>query len=144
MKDVSARDFGIEVADDHGLFRWLLASFLMGKRIRSTVAVKAYRVLVHEQGLDTPQKLVQTSHSALVRLLGQAGYTRYDESTARRLHALAIKVEVELAAQLEALQRATGIEGFRHWLMGFEGIGPKTVEIFMREGRAYLTTLIGR
>lgn len=109
MKDVTARDLGIEVADALGLFRWLLASFLIGKPIRSIVAVKAYRILVHEQGLDTPQKLVQTSHSALVRLLGQAGYRRYDESTARRLHALADKVEVELAAQLEALQGAIGI-----------------------------------
>ena len=144
MKDVTAGDLGIEVADDHGLFRWLLASFLMGKRIRSTVAVKAYRVLVHEQGLDTPQKLVQTSHSTLVRLLGQAGYTRYDESTARRLHALAKKVEFEMAAQLKALRGATGVEDFKRWLMGFDGIGPKTVEIFMREGRAHLTTFIGR
>lgn len=144
MKDVTARDLGIEVTDDLGLFRWLLASFLMGKPIRSTVAVKAYRILVYEQGLNTPQKLFQTSHSALVRLLGQAGYTRYDESTARRLHALAKKFEVELAAQLETLQGATGIEGFKRWLMEFEGIGPKTVEIFLREGRAHLTTLIGR
>ena len=79
----------------------------MGKPIRSTVAVKAYRILVHEQSLDTPQKLVQISHSVLVRLLGQAGYTRYDESTARRLHALANKVEVELAALLEALRGGT-------------------------------------
>ncbi|WP_225923383.1 DNA methylase [Pseudomonas vlassakiae] len=116
----------------------------MGKPIRSTVAVKAYQALVHEQGLDTPLKLVQISHSVLVRLLGQAGYTRYDESTARRLHALANKFEVELAAQLEALQGATGIEGFKRWLMEFEGIGPKTVEIFLREGRAQLTTLVGR
>ncbi|MBV4540087.1 DNA methylase [Pseudomonas sp. RW4S2] len=129
---------------DLGLFKWLLASFLMGKPIRSTVAVKAYQALVHEQGLDTPLKLVQISHSVLVRLLGQAGYTRYDESTARRLHALANKFEVELAAQLEALQGATGIEGFKRWLMEFEGIGPKTVEIFLREGRAQLTTLVGR
>ncbi|AUY33697.1 TPA: DNA methylase [Pseudomonas putida] len=144
MMDVTASDIGIEVADDLGLFRWLLASFLIGKPIRSTVAVKAYRILVHEQGLDTPQKLVQTSHSALVRLLGQAGYRRYDESTARRLHALANKVEVELAAQLEALPGATGIEGFKRWLMEFEGIGPKTVEIFLREGRAHLKTLVGR
>jgi len=144
LKDVTARDLGIEVSDDLGLFRWLLASCLMGKPIRSTVAVKAYRILVHEQGLNTPQKLIQTSHSSLVRLLGQAGYRRYDESTARRLHALANKVEVELAAQLETLRGATGIEGFKRWLMEFEGIGPKTVEIFLREGRAHLTTLVGR
>ena len=125
------------------MFRWLLASFLMGKRIRATVAVQAYRILVDQQGLDTPIKLAQTSHSTLVKLLGQAGYARYDESTARRLHALGNKVEVELAAQLEALREGSNAEGFKRWLLSFEGVGPKTVEIFMREGLAHLTKLEG-
>jgi len=143
LKTITACDLGIEVTDALGVFRWLLASFLMGKRIRATVAVQAYRMLVDQQGLDTPIKLAQTSHSTLVRLLGQAGYARYDESTARRLHDLGNKVEVELAAQLEALQEESNAEGFKRWLLSFEGVGPKTVEIFMREGLAHLTKLEG-
>ena len=143
MKTITACDLGIEVTDALGVFRWLLASFLMGKRIRSTVAVEAYRILVDQQGLDTPLKLAQTSHSTLVRLLGQAGYARYDESTARRLHNLGNKVEVELVAQLESLQEVSNAEGFKRWLLSFEGVGPKTVEIFMREGLAHLTMLEG-
>lgn len=59
MKTATASDLGIEIADANGLFRWLLASFLMGKRIRSTVAVKTYKILVDQQGLDTPSKLAQ-------------------------------------------------------------------------------------
>lgn len=113
----------------------------MGKRIRATVAVQAYRTLVDQQGLDTPIKLAQTSHSTLVKLLGQAGYARYDESTARRLHDLGNKVEVELVAQLEALQEGSDAEGFKRWLLSLEGVGPKTVEIFMREGLSHLTKL---
>lgn len=143
MKTITACDLGIDVTDALGVFRWLLASFLMGKRIRSTVAVEAYRILVDQQGLDTPVKLAQTSHSTLVRLLGQAGYARYDESTARRLHDLGNKVEVELVAQLEALREGSNAEGFKRWLLSFEGVGPKTVEIFMREGLAHLTKLEG-
>jgi len=143
LKTITAFDLGIEVTDAVGVFRWLLASFLMGKRIRATVAVQAYRILVDQQGLDTPIKLAQTSHSTLVKLLGQAGYARYDESTARRLHALGNKVEVELAAQLEALREGSNAEGFKRWLLSFEGVGPKTVEIFMRDGLAHLTKLEG-
>ncbi|MDD2004089.1 DNA methylase [Pseudomonas putida] len=141
MKTIIACDLGIEVTDALGVFRWLLASFLMGKRIRATVAVQAYRTLVDQQGLDTPIKLAQTSHSTLVKLLGQAGYARYDESTARRLHDLGNKVEVELVAQLEALQEGSDAEGFKRWLLSLEGVGPKTVEIFMREGLSHLTKL---
>lgn len=110
----------------------------MGKRIRSTVAVKAYRIIVDQQGLDTPHRLAQSSHSALVRILGQAGYGRYDESTARRLHALGNKVELELTTQLKILGEAPSDEGFKRWLLSIEGVGPKTVEIFMREGFAHL------
>ena len=141
MKTITACDLDIEVTDALGVFRWLLASFLMGKRIRATVAVQAYRMLVDQQGLGTPIKLAQTSHSTLVRLLGQAGYARYDESTARRLHDLGNKVEVELVAQLEALQEGSDAEGFKRWLLSLEGVGPKTVEIFMREGLSHLTKL---
>ncbi|MBF8805109.1 MULTISPECIES: DNA methylase [Pseudomonas] len=143
MKTIAACDLGIEVTDALGVFRWLLASFLMGKRIRSAVAVEAYRILVDQQGLDTPLKLAQTSHSTLVRLLGQAGYARYDESTARRLHALSKKVEAELDSQLNALREVSNAEEFKRWLLSFEGVGPKTVDIFMREGLAHLTMLEG-
>ncbi|MCE0967015.1 DNA methylase [Pseudomonas sp. NMI4491_12] len=143
MKTIAACDLGIEVTDALGVFRWLLASFLMGKRIRSAVAVEAYRILVDQQGLDTPLKLAQTSHSTLVRLLGQAGYARYDESTARRLHALSKKVEAELDSQLNALREVSNAEECKRWLLSFEGVGPKTVDIFMREGLAHLTMLEG-
>ena len=138
MKTITACDLGIEVTDALGVFRWLLASYLMGKRIRSTVAMKAYRLIVDQQGLDTPHKLAQTSHSTLVSLLGQAGYARYDESTARRLLALSKKVEAELGAQLNAQREESNAEGFKRWLLSFEGVGPKTVEIFMREAQARL------
>jgi endonuclease III len=143
LKTITACDLGIEVTDALGVFRWLLASFLMGKRIRSTIAVEAYRILVDQHGLDTPLKLAQTSHSTLVRLLGQAGYARYDESTARRLHALGKKLEMELGDQLDALKVTAGVEGFKRWLLSFEGVGPKTAEIFMREGLGHLTMLHG-
>ncbi|MDO7896899.1 DNA methylase [Pseudomonas citrulli] len=136
MNSVTAADLGIEVGDlnSHGLYKWLLASFLIGKRIRSSVAVEAYRNLVDRHGLDTPAKLAQCSHRDLVRLLGQAGYARYDESTARRLHALGVGLDGELNARSKALQSGTmEFAEFDRWLLSFNGIGPKTLEIFKRE-----------
>ncbi|WP_367904034.1 DNA methylase [Pseudomonas putida] len=139
MNTVTARDLGIDVTSAEGLFRWLLASFLMGKRIRSSVAVQTYRVLVDQQAADTPGRLARCSHSTLVRLLGQGGYARYDQSTARRLHVIASILENKWGAQLEALQAGDlSNEGFSRWLLSFEGIGPKTLEIFMREGQGQL------
>jgi endonuclease III len=131
---VTAEGLGIDVSQAHGLYKWLLASFLIGKRIRASVAVEAYRTLVDGHGLATPGKLAACSHRELVRLLGQAGYARYDESTARRLRLLGAQLEEGLAPQLDTLRHGVQtLAGFEQWLLGFEGIGPKTLEIFMRE-----------
>lgn len=141
MIPVTAADLGIEFGDasGHGLYKWLLASFLIGKRIRSSAAVEAYRNLVDQHGLDTPEKLARCAHRDLVRILGQAGYARYDESTAKRLHALGIGVSQELDVQLNTLRKnGIAVSSFREWLLAFDGVGPKTLEIFMREAAAML------
>jgi 3-methyladenine DNA glycosylase/8-oxoguanine DNA glycosylase len=133
---ISAADLGIEIDDPsgHGVYRWLLASFLIGKRIRSSVAVEAYRNLVDRYGLDTPAKLARCPHRDLVRLLGQAGYARYDESTARRLHELGVGLDAGLESRMNALQSGSmEAAEFERWLLSFNGIGPKTLEIFKRE-----------
>ncbi|MFT0867899.1 DNA methylase [Pseudomonas sp. CAM1A] len=142
MNTITAADLGIEVTGENGLYRWLIASFLMGKRIRSSVAVQAFRLLVDQQGLDTPDKLAACPHSTLVRILGQAGYARYDVSTARRLRALAGTLKTQLGPQLLDLRKRTqDLEGFKRWLLDFEGVGPKTIEIFMREASTELSQL---
>ena len=136
MIPVAAADLGIDIDEPsgHGLYKWLLASFLIGKRIRSTVAIEAYRNLVDRHGLNTPEKLARCPHRDLVRMLGQAGYARYDESTARRLHELGVGLEGELNARTKAVKGgAMESAEFERWLLGFNGIGPKTVEIFKRE-----------
>lgn len=141
MIPVTAADLGIEFSDPsgHGVYKWLLASFLIGKRIRSSIAVEAYRNLVNRHGLNTPEKLARCSHRDLVSFLGQAGYARYDESTARRLHALGVGVADELDDQLSSLKKnEMDTSAFQAWLLGFKGVGPKTLEIFMREGAAVL------
>ncbi|MFP3443536.1 DNA methylase [Pseudomonas sp. SIMBA_067] len=141
MIPVTAAGLGISVSDStgHGLYKWLLASFLIGKRIRSSFAVEEYRNLVDRHGLDTPEKLARCSHRDLVRLLGQAGYARYDESTAKRLHALSVRAASELDVQLISLKKnELDTSAFQAWLLSFEGVGPKTLEIFMREAAALL------
>lgn len=95
--------------------------------------------MVDRHGLDTPEKLARCSHRDLVRLLGQAGYARYDESTAKRLHALSVRAASELDVQLISLKKnELDTFAFQAWLLSFEGVGPKTLEIFMRETAALL------
>lgn len=71
---ISASELGIDLQPgaEPALFRWLIASFLMGKRIQADIAARAYRVIVLQHGRDTPRKLAGCSHRELVRMLGEA------------------------------------------------------------------------
>lgn len=140
-KTISAQDLQIDFqgAREAALFKWLLASFLMGKRIQGPIAAKAYQVIVEQHTCETPQKLAQCTHRQLVAMLGQARYVRYDESTASRLLALANKLNTEYAGKVSNIVKMSeDRQAFEKRLSEFEGIGPKTVEIFMREAGAFL------
>jgi endonuclease III len=138
---ISAQDLHIDLkgANEAGLFKWLLASFLMGKRIQGAIAAKAYQVIVEQHQCDTPQKIAHRTHRQLVAMLGQAHYVRYDETTATRLLALAKKLNTEYAGKVSNIVAASpDRQAFEKRLSEFEGVGPKTVEIFMREAAAAL------
>lgn len=140
-KTLCAQDLGIEFVIDRekGLFKWLLASFLLGKRIQADIAVQAWRVIVEHHQRDTPLKLLHCTHRELVVMLGEGNYTRYDESTAERLLALAGKLKNDYHGKVSGIHAASANrEAFEQRLLAFTGIGPKTVEIFMREAARVL------
>lgn len=140
-KIISAHELRIDLQDSNeaGLFKWLLASFLMGKRIQGAIAAQAYRVIVEQHQRDTPQKLADCTHRQLVAMLGQAHYVRYDETTSSRLLSLASKLNSEYAGKVTNIVKASADRQiFEKRLSEFDGIGPKTIEIFMREAAAVL------
>ncbi|WP_339479811.1 DNA methylase [Pseudomonas fluorescens] len=136
-KTISAEDLEIsfgDASDEVALFKWLIASFLMGKRIQADIAAQAYRVIVEKRQRDTPRKLANCTHRELVMMLGEAHYVRYDETTATRLLALAHKLNDEYAGKVgNIVAESADRQAFEKRLAEFDGIGPKTVEIFMRE-----------
>jgi len=145
-KTITARDLHInlDTLNEEGLFKWLIASFLMGKRIQGEIAAQAYRVIVGKHQCDTPGKLARRSHRQMVSMLGEAHYVRYDESTAQRLLALANKLNQQYAGKvMNMLEASADRREFEARLSSFEGIGPKTVEIFMREAMKVIEPVVG-
>jgi 3-methyladenine DNA glycosylase/8-oxoguanine DNA glycosylase len=75
-------------------------------------------------------------------MLGEAHYVRYDETTAARLLALANKLHNDYAGNVSSIVAAsTDRRDFESRLAAFEGIGPKTIEIFMREGASAIRSI---
>ncbi len=110
-----------------------LLSYLFGKPIQSSVAVRTYKLFIERQ-LDTPWLILQTPHRKLVNLLDDGRYTRYDESMAKALH-ICMKQLIDgfdgsLFLMYEISQNQ---EQLSKQLQQLYGVGPKTAEIFMRE-----------
>ncbi|MGR3966222.1 DNA methylase [Pseudomonas sp. 910_23] len=135
-RSISAAQLGIELKpdDDASLFKWFIASFLMGKRIQAPIAAQAYKVIVEEEGRDTPRKLQHCTSRELVAMLGRAHYVRYDETTAQRLLDLSARLNADYGGKITGIRQASeDRQAFEQRLGEFDGVGPKTIEIFMRD-----------
>ncbi|OPY26016.1 MAG: hypothetical protein A4E28_02730 [Methanocella sp. PtaU1.Bin125] len=128
---------GIDLLEgDPAYFKWFLAAFLYAKPIREESATKTYRVF-EAHGLTGPVAIEKAGWNRLVNLLGEGGYRRYDESTADRLLAISEHLLKEYDGKLSRLYEASAdsrdLER-RIRELG-KGIGPVTVEIFLRDMR---------
>lgn len=129
-----AADFDLDVSSgDDDMFRWFLLAYLFGKPIQASVAANTWKVFMAHK-IDTPWAIVGMSHRALVNLLDEGKYTRYDEVTARALQTCMNQLirgyEGSLVLMYESSENE---EEFSRRLQTLYGVGPKTAEIFMRE-----------
>jgi endonuclease III len=130
---ITARDLHINVNTEKGLFLWFLASFLFGKRIQEQVAQRTYEAFVKHH-LTDPQRIHRKSWQQLVDILGEGHYRRYDESTARYLLDWSQQLIDEYGGRIKTVaKQSESRKDFCKRLECFKGVGPKTVEIFMRE-----------
>jgi hypothetical protein len=78
-------DFDLDVmSGDDDLFRWFLLTYLLGKPIQSTVAVRTWKLFI-ERKLDLPWAILSMPDRALTAVLHQGGYTRYQHVMTKAL-----------------------------------------------------------
>lgn len=116
--------------------RWFLAAILYGGRISGQLAARTYRVFA-ARGIFTPEDILAQGWDNLVILLDEGGYTRYDFKTATKLLKVMGTLKEEYQGSLERIHDLSesyeDLEG-RLQALG-PGIGPTTVNIFLRELR---------
>jgi endonuclease III len=129
-----AEELGLDLSRPEDRFKWFLASMLYAKRISAEVAKRTYRRF-EEEGLTTPEAILEAGWDRLVEVLDSGGYTRYDFSTASNLLEAMSKLIGEYG-DLEGLHEASANpRDLERRLMEFRGIGPVCVNIFLRELR---------
>lgn len=135
-----AEDLGIDLSKnkDEEIFKWFLASILYGKRISETIASHTYNAFARH-GLLTPEKILDAGWNFLVHTVMREGkYIRYDESTSRKLLRICESLIQNYQGSLKKLhQKASDSRDLEKRLDDFYGIGPVTVNIFLRELRPW-------
>ena len=133
-----SEELGIDLAADSDpeLFKWLLASVLLGARISETIAQHTYRAFERHR-LLTPRRILAAGWDYLVHpVMREGGYVRYDEKTSTRILRICDTLILEYRGslrRLHALARDSGDLEAR--LDRFYGVGPVTLNIFLRELR---------
>lgn len=135
-----SEELGIELVrnTDRELFKWLLASVLFGARISETIARHTYQTFERYR-LLTPHKILESGWDFLVNpIMAEGGYVRYDGKTSTSLLKICQALITEYDGSLLNLHdRAHDKRDIEAKLDLFYGIGPTTVNIFLRELRPY-------
>ncbi len=137
-----SEELGIELkrGRDADTFRWFVASILFGARISETIARNTYHALVRH-GLATPRKIVDAGWEFLVNpVMREGGYVRYDGRKSEQLLrdcSMLLDDYGGSMARIETLSVDSADLEAR--LLAFYGVGPVTVNIFLRELRPFWT-----
>ncbi|MBW1917089.1 MAG: hypothetical protein JRI57_03580 [Deltaproteobacteria bacterium] len=116
--------------------KWLLAAILFGARISGELAARTYQVFAANR-ITEPQAILRQGWDRLVDLLDEGGYARYDFKTATKLLTAMANLQQDYQGDIEQLHAvARDARDLEKRLMKLApGIGPTTVEIFLRELR---------
>ncbi len=118
------------------IFKWFLASVLFGARIGESVVLRTFNEF-ERAGALCPEAIMQTGWDGLVGILDRGGYARYDFKTATKLMDITQALSERYAGDLNRLHFfAEDEKDLERKLQGLgKGIGPVTVNIFLRELR---------
>ena len=123
---------------DAEYFRWFLASLLFGGRISETIARNTYLAFLRH-GLNTPRKILHAGWDFLVYpVMREGGYVRYDGRKSDQVLRDCQTLIEDYGGKLSRLEAAASDSAdLEARISAFYGVGPVTVNIFLRELRPF-------
>ncbi len=135
-----SEELGIDLGSgrERELFLWFLASLLFGQRISEVIARNTYYSFVRH-GLTSPQKIIAAGWACLVNpIMREGGYVRYDESKSTKiLRECAMLLDIYGGSLQRMHDMASDKSDLEARLLAFYGVGPVTMNIFLRELRPH-------
>ena len=127
-----SQELGLDLTREEHRFKWFLASILFAKRISSQIAKRTYKEFEREE-IITPESIIEAGWDKLVEVLDSGGYVRYDFSTASKLLEIASSLKERYGSLENLYAQAKDNKDLERRLLEFKGVGPSTVNIFLRE-----------
>lgn len=131
-----SEELGLYLASgrERDLFLWFLASLLFGQRISEEIAIRTFHAFV-ERRLDSPRKIIDAGWDFLVNpVMREGGYVRYDESKSRKILLACRALLDRYDGKVSRIHDdATDPADLARRLDAIYGVGPVTVDIFLRE-----------
>jgi endonuclease III len=135
-----SEELGIDLAQrrDDVYFRWFLASLLFGARISETTAKNTYGSFVRH-GLTSPERILKAGWDFLVYpVMREGGYVRYDGRKSTQVLRDCEMLVADYGGCLSRLHDAAhDARDLEQRLLAFYGVGPITMNIFLRELRPF-------
>lgn len=129
-----SEELGLDLSSPEDRFKWFIASVLFAKRISAEIAKRTF-VLFVEEGLTTPERILDAGWDRLVQVLDSGGYTRYDFSTASKFLRVMEKLREEYGNLEQLHESSENPDDLEKRILNFKGLGPVFVNIFLRELR---------
>ncbi len=128
----------LETQSDREYFKWFLASLLFGGHISQTIAKNTYRTFRRHR-LLTPGSILAKGQEFLVNpIMREGGYVRYDGRKSTQILRNCRKLLEDYGGSLENLHEISkDAADLERRILAFHGIGPVTMNIFLRELRPY-------
>ena len=119
-------------------FKWFLASILFGGRISETIARKTYSTF-ERYHLLAPQLILEAGLDFLINpIMREGGYVRYDGRKSSQILRNCEMLLKQYGGSLTTLHElAEDAQDLESRLLDFYGVGPVTVNIFLRELRPH-------
>lgn len=135
-----SEELGIKLGtrQDGELFKWFLASMLYGARISEKVSKHTYEAFA-AHNLLAPEEILHAGWDFLIDpIMRTGGYVRYDGKTSTKILKNCETLIARYRGRLSRLhEEAEDAEDLEKKITDFYGIGPVTVNIFLRELRPY-------
>lgn len=135
-----SEELGIALASarEQEYFKWFLASLLFGGRISETIAKNTYRAFARAR-LLTPRKILAAGWDFLVDpIMREGGYVRYDGVKSTQILGNCETLLSQYRGSLARLHaESSDSRDLEERLLAFKGVGPVTVNVFLRELRPY-------